>query len=116
MASRNYSLIPPEGRPPQPPIPIRPLHRHHGWRIVGWIAGILVLLVVVVSIAAIVVVRSARFHDYVLRTVDTKASAALNTPVHLQNFALRLSTLSLDLVWPDGGRRRAGSEPAAVAG
>ena len=51
----------------------------------------------VLTIAAILVVRSARFHDYVLRTVDTKASAALNTPVHLQNFALRLSTLSLDL-------------------
>ncbi len=97
MASRNFSLIPPEGRPPQPPVPIRPPRRHRGWRIVGWIASILLLLVVVVSIAAIVVVRSARFHDYVLRTVDTKASAALNTPVHLQNFTLRLSTLSLDL-------------------
>lgn len=97
MASRDYSLIPPERHPSGPPIPIRPPRRHRGWRIVSWIAGILVLLTVVVAIAAVVVVRSARFHDYVLRTVDAKASAALNTPVHLQNFALRLSTLSLDL-------------------
>jgi len=55
------------------------------------------LLTLLITIAAILVVRSSRFHNYVLRTVDSKASAALNTPVHLQNFALRLSTLSLDL-------------------
>ena len=96
MASRDYSLIPPERRPPQPPIPIRPAHGR--WkRVIAWIAGVVVLLVLVVAIAAVFVVRSARFHDYVLRTVDTKASAALNTPVHLQNFALHLSTLSVDL-------------------
>jgi translocation and assembly module TamB len=96
MASRNYSFIPPERRPPEPPIPIRPARG--GWkRVITWIAGASVLLTLAITIAAIFVLRSARFHDYVLRTVDTRASAALNTPVHLQNFALRLSTLSLDL-------------------
>ncbi len=97
MASRDYSIVPPERRPPDPPIPIRPPGRHRGWRIVGWIASSLILVVLIVTIAAIVVVRSTRFHDYVLRTADTKASAALNTPVHLQNFALRLPALTLDL-------------------
>ncbi len=97
MASRDYNLFPREPREPQPPISIRPRRRHRGWRIFGWIAGSIVLLLVIVVVAAAVVVRTARFHDYVLRTVDNKASAALNTPVHLQNFALHLSTLSLDL-------------------
>jgi len=98
MAERDYSLLPPDQpREPQPPTPIRPPREHRGWRIVGWIAGGLALLLVVVVVAAFFIVRSARFHDYVLKTVDTKASAALNTPVHLQNFAVNLSTLSLDL-------------------
>ncbi len=98
MASRDYNLFPQEPpRDSQPPIPIRPAQRHRGWRIFGWIAAALVLLLVVVVVAASIVVRTAWFHDYVLRTVDTKASAALNTPVHLQNFALHLSSLSLDL-------------------
>jgi translocation and assembly module TamB len=65
--------------------------------VISWIAASLVLFAVIVTVAAVVVVRSARFHDYILRAVNEKASAALNTPVHLQNFALRLSTLTLDL-------------------
>ncbi len=97
MATRDYSLLPSEPRQPQSPTPIRPARRGRWKRVLGWIAAALVLLIIVVTVAAILVVRSARFHDYVLRTADAKASAALNTPVHLQNFALRLSTLSLDL-------------------
>ncbi len=97
MASRDYSMFPPEPPQPQSPIPIRPGRPGRWKHISGWIAGGLALLLVVVVIAAHFVARSARFHDYVLHTVDTKASAALNTPVHLQNFALHLSTLSVDL-------------------
>ena len=97
MASRNYSLFPEEPRRPEPPVPIRPARPHRGRRILGWIVGGLTCLLVLVVIAAYFLLRNPRFHHYVLRTVDTKASAALNTPVHLQNFALHLSTLSLDL-------------------
>jgi translocation and assembly module TamB len=98
MAERDYSLFPHDRRrEPQPPIPIRPQRRRRGWRIFGWIAGSLAVLLLVVVVAASFIVRSARFHDYVLKTASQKASAALNTPVHLQNFAVRISTLSLDL-------------------
>jgi hypothetical protein len=64
---------------------------------VAWIAGGLALLFLIAVIALFFIIRSARFHDYVLRTVQEKATAQLNTPVHLQNFALHLSSLSLDL-------------------
>ncbi len=97
MASRNYNYPPQDPREPQPPIPIRPAHHARWKRVAEWIAGGLSLLFILTTIAAFVIARSARFHNYVLKTVDEKASAALNTPVHLQNFALHLSTLSLDL-------------------
>lgn len=97
MASRDHNVFPREPREPKPPIPIRPVRSARWKRVIGWIASGVALLLVLVVVAAYFLVRNARFHDYVLRTVDTKASAALNTPVHLQNFALHLSTLSVEL-------------------
>ena len=49
------------------------------------------------GIAVTVVLHSARFHNYVLSTVQKKASESIGTQVQLQNFALHLSNLSLDL-------------------
>ncbi|MBV8281748.1 MAG: hypothetical protein JO347_06760, partial [Candidatus Eremiobacteraeota bacterium] len=54
-------------------------------------------MLVIAVVVAFFVVRSARFHNYVLKTAEQKASAALNTSVRLQNFTVHLSTLSLDL-------------------
>ena len=51
----------------------------------------------VAVIAVTVVLHSARFHNYVLSTVQQKASESIGTQVQLQNFALHLSNLSLDL-------------------
>ena len=42
-------------------------------------------------------VHSERFHNYVLSLAQTKASAALNTRVQLQNFSLSFHNLGLDL-------------------
>ena len=53
-------------------------------------------LLVIAAIAVTVVLHSARFHNYVLATVQKKASESLGTQVQLQNFALNLSNLSLD--------------------
>ena len=116
MASRNYSFSS-GAAATEPPIPIRPARGIvEGALLAGSPAPLTLLTRGRGTIAAIFVVRSARFHDYVLRTVDTKASAALNTPVHLQNFALRLSTLSLDLYGLTVEGAGTGSEPAAAAG
>ncbi len=49
------------------------------------------------AIAVTVLLHSTRFHNYVLATVQKKASESLGTQVQLQNFALHLSNLSLDL-------------------
>ena len=57
----------------------------------------LVALLVLVVVAVTLVLHSARFHNYLLSTVEKKASESIGTQVQLQNFALHLSTLSLDL-------------------
>ena len=66
-------------------------------RVTAWIAISLVVLLVIAGIAITVVLHSARFHNYVLATVQKKASESIGTQVQLQNFALNLSNLSLDL-------------------
>jgi translocation and assembly module TamB len=57
----------------------------------------LAVLVVLAFVAVTVVLHSARFHNYLLSTVQKKASESIGTQVQLQNFALHLSSLSLDL-------------------
>ena len=66
-------------------------------KVAAWVAVSIALLVVLAGIAVTVVLHSARFHDYVLATVQKKASESIGTQVQLQNFALHLSNLSLDL-------------------
>ncbi len=66
-------------------------------KVAAWIAVGLVALVLMAAIAVTVVVHSARFHNYILATVQRKASETLGTQVQLQNFSLNLSNLSLDL-------------------
>lgn len=97
MASRDYNYIPARRPDRRPPIPIRPAPQSNWKRVVAWVAGILALLIAVSVIALFFLVRSAAFHNYVLKTVQEEATAQLNTPVRLQNFSLRLSTVTLDL-------------------
>ena len=66
-------------------------------RVAAWIAAGLVALLVIMAIAVTVVLRSARFHNYILATVQKKASESLGAQVQLQNFVLHPSNLSLDL-------------------
>jgi translocation and assembly module TamB len=67
------------------------------WKIGAWVAISVVTLLVVAGVAATLVLRSARFHQYVLSTAEKQASQAIGTQVQLQNFVLHLSNLSLDL-------------------
>jgi translocation and assembly module TamB len=73
----------------------------------GWIAISLVSLVVVLVIAGYVVFRTQRFHDYVLAKLQQQASEATGGQVRIQNFALRLSSLTADAY----GITIRGSEP-----
>jgi translocation and assembly module TamB len=66
-------------------------------KIGAWAAISLVALLLVATIAATLVLRSPRFHQYVISTVEKQASEAIGTQVQLQNFTLHLSNLSLDL-------------------
>jgi len=94
MAIRDLGLPPEEPRKPY----VVPPRKSPRWkRIVPWIAGISLLLSLVVVIGVYAVLHSTRFHDYVLRTAQRKASASLNTRVDLQNYSLHLSNLGLDL-------------------
>jgi translocation and assembly module TamB len=61
------------------------------------VAGILITLLIVAGLAVTILLHSARFHNYVLSTLQKKASESIGTQVQLQNFALHLSNLSLDL-------------------
>jgi translocation and assembly module TamB len=79
-----------------------PQHKFTGpharlWKVTAWIFMGLAVLVVLAFVAVTVVLHSARFHNYLLSTVQKKASESIGTQVQLQNFALHLSSLSLDL-------------------
>jgi translocation and assembly module TamB len=72
-------------------------HRTRVWKVAAWVAGSVAVLLVIAGIALSLVLQSTRFHNYVLNTVQQRASESLGTQVQLQNFALHLSNLSLDL-------------------
>jgi translocation and assembly module TamB len=72
-----------------------------------WIAISFVALVMVFVIAGYVVFRTQRFHDYVLAKLQQQASEATGGQVRIQNFALRLSSLTADAY----GITIRGSEP-----
>jgi translocation and assembly module TamB len=64
---------------------------------IAWVVASVVVLVVLVALTATILLHSTRFHNYVLSTVEKQATDSLSTPVHLQNFTLHLSNLSLDI-------------------
>jgi translocation and assembly module TamB len=66
-------------------------------RAVAWLLAGAAMLAVLIAISIAILLHSERFHNYVLRTVQQKASESLGVRVELQNFALNLSHLGLDL-------------------
>ena len=85
----NATELTPEAGPPR--------RRSRLWKAAAWVAVSLFALLVVAGIALTLVLQSARFHNYLLQTVEKRASDTLGTQVQLQNFAAHLSNLSLDL-------------------
>src|SRR3954452_18575657 len=66
-------------------------------RVSIWISSGVLAVLAFFAIAAILVVRTSAFHKYALNKVRTLASEQLGTQAELQNFALHLSKLSLDI-------------------
>src|SRR5215470_1180499 len=65
---------------------------HPRWlKVVIWIVAILCLLVLFIFVTAALLLRNERTHSYLIQTVQAKASAALNTPVHFRDFSFHLS-------------------------
>jgi len=65
-------------------------------RKLGWIAIVLVASITVLGVAGYLVLRSARFHGYLLAQIEKQASGATGAQVRIQNFALHLSGLAAD--------------------
>ncbi len=94
MALRDLGLPPQEPGKPY----VIPPRKGGGWRrVTAWIFAVLAVLILIAGVGAYVLLRSASFHNYILRMAAKKASDSLNTRVELQNFALHLSNLGLDL-------------------
>ena len=68
--------------------------------LVGFVASMVVIVgtLFVLSVTAVaILLHSERFHQYVLTTVQQRASETLGVRVELQNFALNIVHLDLDL-------------------
>ena len=66
-------------------------------RIAMWLMASVAMLLVLAGVTVTILLHSERFHRYALNTVQQRASDALGVRVQLQNFALHLSDLDLDL-------------------
>ncbi len=94
MALRDLGLPPQEPGKPY----VIPPRKEGGWRrITAWIVAVLALVILIAGIGSYVLLRSASFHNYILRMAESNASDSLNTKVQVQNFALHWSNLGLDL-------------------
>ncbi len=94
MAIRDSGLPPQQ---PQKPYLVPSPQRTRWKKAMAWFVGIFWVLNLLSVIAVYVLLHSTSFHNYVLRTVETKASESLNTQVKLQNFGLHFTNLGLDL-------------------
>jgi translocation and assembly module TamB len=85
--------------PPTPPAPepTPPRRLHKLARIAAWYSIISTALLLLFLLIGFILLHSASFHAYVIRTAQQQAQDALGVRVQLQNYVLNLSNLSLDL-------------------
>lgn len=89
-----YNEPPEEPRQFQEPAP----HRHARWKkIVGWVVGIILLLIIAVGVTIYVLLHNESFHQYVLNKAEAQAAAALGSQVHAKDFALHFHGISPSL-------------------
>jgi translocation and assembly module TamB len=80
-----------------PDSPQQPKHRSSWLKPVAWIAASLFALLLILALTTTILLHNERFHNYILKTVEKRASDSLGVQVQLQNFTVHLSNLSLDL-------------------
>ena len=66
-------------------------------RIAAWVWVSVTAVTLLAACTLIILANNPRFRQYVIRTIESNASKSLGVRVQLQNFALHLSTLSVDL-------------------
>ncbi|MGD0097680.1 MAG: translocation/assembly module TamB domain-containing protein [Terracidiphilus sp.] len=66
-------------------------------RVLAWISTGMTILTLLVAITIAVLLHDARFHEYLRRTAEQKASESLGVRVQVKDFSLSLFTLSLHL-------------------
>jgi translocation and assembly module TamB len=66
-------------------------------RIVGWIVAAIVILLLLIALGIMVLLHSSRFHAYVLKTAQEKATAALGTPFQLKDYKLQFNGYNIKL-------------------
>src|SRR5215469_9093493 len=79
-------------------------------RKLGWIGIGFVAIVVVLGFTGYMVLRSQRFHSYVLAEIQQQASEATGAQVRIRDFALHLSSLGAEMY----GITIRGSEPKSA--
>ena len=71
--------------------------RHPFFKIVAWIFLGMTAVTLIVAVGVAILLNNARFHDYLIRAAEAKASERLGVRVQLQGFVADLSNLSVDL-------------------
>jgi translocation and assembly module TamB len=80
-----------------PSNPRRHLARHPFFKWMAWFSLGTTALMLIVLVSAAVLLNNAGFHSYLIKKAEAKATESLGVRVQLQNFALHLSNLSVDL-------------------
>jgi translocation and assembly module TamB len=66
-------------------------------RVLSWVWLGMTAITVLLTVAVLILMNNARFHGYLIRTIESNVSESLGVPVHLENFAIHLGGLSADL-------------------
>ena len=95
MNARQQPPFPGHGSPR--PVPPR-AESSRGWKkIAGWIGAGILASILLLQVGVVTLLHNARFHDYLLRTAQEKASAALGSDVQIRNFTLHWSGMSFGI-------------------
>src|ERR1700722_11964223 len=95
----NLSKLLDEYRDPSNPRWQRERQRapHPFFRIMTWMSLGSTALMLIVVVGVDILLNNAAFHNYLIKKAETEATESLGVRVQLQNFALNLSNLSVDL-------------------